>query len=71
MSLSLLMLHTDIQLIQNLPRMPRAGIELFTLLLCVLFAFLVGGSLCSSNLENPHSNENVKRFNALVLSKKG
>lgn len=46
---SLLMLHTGIQLIQNLPGMPRAGIELFTLLLWVLSAFLVTGSLCSSN----------------------
>lgn len=48
MSPSLLMLHTDVQLIQNLPGMPCAGIELLTLLLWVLSAFLVSGSLCSS-----------------------
>lgn len=65
------MLHTDVQLIQNLPGMPCAEIELFTLLLWVLSAFLVSGSHMALNLENSHPNEKVKRLNVLVLSKKG
>lgn len=46
---SLLVLHTDGQLLQNLPRMPGAGVELLTLLiLSVLSAFLVCGSLAAT-----------------------
>lgn len=67
-------LHTDIQLIQNLPRMPRTGI----VYMAALGALLISGEWVplqqqhvALNLENSHPNENVKRFNALVLSKKG
>lgn len=69
------MLRTDVQLIQNLPGMTCAGIELFTLLLWVL---CISGEWVplqqqhmALNLENSHPNEKVKRFNVLVLSKKG
>lgn len=73
---SLLVLHTDIHLIQKLPGMPPAGIELFTLL--ALCALCISGDWVplqqqhmALSLENPQPNENVKRFNALVLSQKG
>lgn len=59
-SLSLLVPHTDGQPLQNLPRIPGAGVELFTLLiLLVLSAFLVSGSLAAtahgSQFGNPSS----------------